>query len=67
MQPFVYQEKFRLHPLESTLRQNDFEYEVRTPEDSKFTQILENYAGLFAEHLKQKMQAQLTTALTDAI
>ena len=67
MQPFVYQEKFRLHLLESNLRQNDFQYQIRIPEDSRFTKIFENYAGLFAEHLKQKMQAQLTTALTDAI
>ena len=53
MEPFINQEKFRLRVLDNQLTFQDHLYSLRTPEGSHFEGMIEQFAGVFSEHMKQ--------------
>ena len=63
MEPFINQEKFRLRVLDNQLTFQDHLYSLRTPEGSHFEGMIEQFAGVFSEHMKQQMLSELSIKL----
>ena len=53
MEPFTNQDKFRLKMIDNQLNFSEHSYSLMTAESEYFEGIVEQYAGLFSEHMKQ--------------
>ena len=60
MEPFINQEKFRLKVLDNQLSFSDHLYSLSTSENSHFEGMLEQFVGVFSEHMKQQMLSELS-------
>ena len=55
MEPFINQERFRLRVMDNQLSFSDHLYSLRTAEGSRFEGMLEQFVGVFSEHMKQQV------------
>ena len=66
MEPFTNQDKFRLKMIDNQLHFSEHSYSLMTAENEYFEGIVEQYAGVFSEHMKQQLLSELSIILASS-
>ena len=65
--PYVHQEKFRVKIKDKQLHIGDYFYNLHVKENSRFDETLSQFSALFAEQMKNQLNADLSNQLASAI
>lgn len=53
--------------VDKQLHINDYSYKIRVKENSRFEETLEKFSAVFAEHMKNQVNADLSNQLASVI